>query len=87
MGTNEIGDSRGWVGVSSDYDAFGPPEVLARGDAPLYRYSVVTAQVLQYGEMVHHAGIVRARESNGMPCWNVRTGHGVFMNRKAMLTF
>lgn len=87
MGTNEIGDSNWWVGLSSQYASSEAPVVTARGDAPLYRYSDVPAQVLQYGEVLHHAGIVCASEDNGMTCWNVRTGHGVFMNRREMLTF
>ncbi|MDO5736944.1 MAG: hypothetical protein Q4P15_10770 [Propionibacteriaceae bacterium] len=87
MGSNEIGDSNWWVGLSTEYISSEAPVVSARGDAPLYMYADVPAEVLEYGEMLHHAGIVCASEDNGMTCWNVRTGHGVFMNRREMLTF
>lgn len=83
MGTNEIGDPNWWVGFATT----GIPEVTGRGDVPVFSYGDVSPQVVEYGEIVHHAGIVCASEEDGMTCWNSWTSHGVFMNKRGMTTF
>ena len=45
------------------------------------------AQSIAYGQQVEYAGVVCASESNGMTCWDAKTGHGAFMNRAGLTGF
>ncbi|WP_291279091.1 hypothetical protein [Galactobacter sp.] len=42
---------------------------------------------MDYGETVYYRDNVCAMLDTGMTCWDTRTGHGVFMSRKAYNTF
>jgi hypothetical protein len=42
---------------------------------------------MDYGESVYYKENVCTMEMTGMTCWDTRTGHGVFMSRRAYNTF
>ncbi len=82
-GRDELGP-KWWI----DLSATGQPQIHSRGDAPFYLWEGgVEAQVVPYGQAVHHGDFVCGSLESGLTCWNTKTGHGAFMNKDGYQAF
>lgn len=63
------------------------PEFSARGDAPYHVTYSEMAYTVPYGQTVYYGATVCDSQEEGLTCWNVKTGYGVFMSREGYRIF
>lgn len=61
------------------------PEV--RGDPTYHEQYRDEAYAVPYGETVYYGSTVCESQEEGLTCWNVKTGYGVFMSREGYRAF
>lgn len=63
------------------------PEVGHKGDAPYYDNPNSDVYTVPYGETVYYGNVVCDSQEEGLTCWNIKTGYGVFMSREGYRAF
>lgn len=85
FGTGEMGMPKWMINILGGY-------AREQNDPPLYYDEVwpegtVPAEVVQYGEVVHHGPYVCAVEESGVTCWDSQSGKGAWMERESTVFF
>lgn len=76
-------DKAWWAALRGD----GAPALSSRSQEPAWMKAGHRAQVVEYGQVVEHGSLVCASERTGLTCWDVRTGHGVYLHRNGNAAF
>lgn len=77
-GVDPGGDPRWFFYLSAD----GPGSLGSKGDAPAYHEANGhTVTTVPYGKVATWGDWACASESAGLTCWNIKTGHGAFLNK------
>lgn len=77
-----------WPGYSFDLSDDGRfPEVYGRSDAPWHLGGPEFSYTVPYGQTVYYGNVVCDSQEEGLTCWNIKTGYGVFMSREGYRAF
>lgn len=70
-----------------DFSGTELPRVAPKGDPPVHHTAEIPAQIIEYGQVLYFGNYACSSATDGLTCWNTKTGRGALMNKAGYKPF